>query len=540
MSAVNRCPRCKRETPPGSPEGICAECLLGLALRPDPAAGLRREKSHTIPVALLRDGLRRMSWVGLALAVTAVGILISGYYVQPGWVNPAAAPLSYTVAVLGIALSGLVLFVLPYFRWQDLASALEAGLVVEVIAGFFIALSENSIPYSEAEVIRSVSSLALWIAVFALAVPVSFAKAAIAALATASMGPIGLGMQVLLGNVPHPSTSLWFVLFVPIYLMAAASTLLGRLIYRLGSEVKAAREYGGYQLVSRLGSGGMGEVWKARHHLIGRQAAVKLIRPDLFQTQSGDVLAALRRFEREASATAALHSPHTVSLYNYGMSEDGLLYYVMELLEGLDLETLVNRHGPVPAGRAIHILIQACDSLAEAHQAGLIHRDIKPGNLFLCPTGTSGDFTKVLDFGLVQSTDPAGSMLSTQAVAGTPAYMSPEVLSGTAADERTDIYSLGCVAYWLLSGRQVFEAGSTPLIAHAHLTQAPQSLSAHASRPIPPALETAVFACLEKDPERRPASARDLAARLRACQAEAPWTPSDAERWWAQISPQSL
>lgn len=540
MSAASRCPRCKRETPPGSPEGICAECLLGLALRPDPAAGLKREKSHTIPVTLLRDGLRRMSWVGLALAVTAVGILISGYYVQPGWVDPAAAPLSYTVAVLGIALSGLVLFAVPYFRWKDPVTALEAGLVLQVIAGFFVSLSENSIPYTGAEAIRSVSSLAVWIAVFALAVPVSFGKALVAALATASMGPVGLGMQVLLENVPHPPAPLWFVLFAPIYLMAAASTLLGRLIYRLGSEVKAAREYGGYQLVSLLGSGGMGEVWKARHHLIGRQAAVKLIRPDMFQTQSGDILAALRRFEREANATAALHSPHTVSLYNYGLSEDGLLYYVMELLDGLDLETLVDRHGPMPAARAIHVLLQVCDSLAEAHDTGLIHRDIKPGNIVLCPVGTSGDFAKVLDFGLVQSTDPAGSMLSTQVMAGTPAYMSPEVLSGEAADARTDIYSLGCVAYWLLSGKQVFEAATTPLIVHAHLTQSPAFLSARTSHPVPPDLEAAIMACIEKDPERRPKSAQDLSARLQACQTDAPWTRSDAERCWAEVSPRCL
>jgi serine/threonine-protein kinase len=481
-----------------------------------------------------------MSWVGLALAVTVVGILISGYYVQPGWVNPAAAPLSYTVAVLGIALSGLVLFALPYFRWRDPASALEAGLVLEVIAALFISLSESSIPYTGTEAVRTVSSVAVWITVFALAVPVSYGKALTAALAAASMGPVGLGVQVLLGNVPHPAASLWFVLFVPVYLMAAASTLLGRLIYRLGSEVRAAREYGGYQLVSLLGRGGMGEVWKARHHLIGRQAAVKLIRPEMFQTQSGDVLAALRRFEREANATAALHSPHTVSLYNYGLSEDGLLYYVMELLEGLDLEELVNCHGPLPAARAIHILIQVCDSLAEAHQSGLIHRDIKPGNIMLCPAGTSGDFAKVLDFGLVQATNPAGSLLSTQAMAGTPAYMSPEVLAGEAADARTDIYSLGCAAYWILSGRHVFEAATTPLIVHAHLTQAPPALSLRSPHPVPSDLEAVVMACLEKDPGRRPKSARDLSEQLQACQAAFPWTRSDAERWWAEFSPRRV
>jgi len=369
------------------------------------------------------------------------------------------------------------------------------------------------------------SSVAVWIVVFALAVPVSFRKALTAALATASMGPVGLGFQVLLGNVPNPPLSLWFVLFFSQYLMAAAATLLGRLIYQLGVEVKAAREYGGYQLLSRIGGGGMGEVWKARHHLIAREAAVKLIRPELL---GGDALAAQRRFEREASATAALHSPHTVSLYNYGLSEDGLLYYVMELLDGHDLDTVVGRHGPVPAARAVHILTQVCDSLAEAHARGLIHRDIKPGNILLCPMGASGDFAKVLDFGLVHEVDSKHSM-----VAGTPAYMAPEVLAGKPADARTDIYSLGCVAYWLLTGRQVFEATTTPLMMQSHLTEIPAPLATRTSNPVPAELEAVVLACLEKDPSRRPQSAQELADRLAGSAVQPAWSRSDAEHWWS-------
>jgi eukaryotic-like serine/threonine-protein kinase len=519
---------------------MCPQCLLGLAAQPERTARLKTETSRAIPRSLVLDGLRRMGWVGMALAVTALGVLLSGYYVQPGWVNPAAAPFSYTFGALGIVLTGLVLFALPYLRWPDPVVALDAGLVLQVAAGLFISISENSIPYTGAEPIRSSSSVAVWIAVFALTVPLSFAKALIAALATASMGPIGLGIQILLGNVPQPQAALWLVLFSPLYLMAGASTLLGRLIYRLASEVKAAREYGGYQLVSRLGHGGMGEVWKARHHLIAREAAVKLIRPEMFETQPGDILAALRRFEREASATAALHSPHTVSLYNYGLSDDGLLYYVMELLHGHDLETLVDRFGPVPAARAIHILIQVCDSLAEAHQAGLIHRDIKPGNILLCPMGTSSDFAKVVDFGLVQPMDSGRSIQSTQALGGTPAYMAPEVLAGKPPNPRADIYSLGCVAYWLLSGTQLFDAPTAPLMMQAQLAESPQPPSTRTDNPIPVELETVVMACLEKDPARRPASAPELSFRLQACPLERPWTRLDAERWWAEASPEAL
>ena len=488
---MSQCPKCGRAIAQGT---MCPACLLGLAL---PSAPVVR-KSTTLPHSLLQDGVERMGWVGLALALTSAGVMITGYLLQPGWVDPEVAPLSYVVAMLGIAASGLALFVLARLRRTDLTGTVDIGLVLQVIAGFFISLGENSIAYTGAEPVHGNSSVAVWIIVFALAVPVSFGRSLTAALATASMGPIGLGIQVLLGNVPSPPAPLWFVLFSSQYLMAGAAALLGRLIYRLGAEVKAAREYGGYELVSRLGSGGMGEVWKARHHLIGREAAVKLIRPELF---GSDALAAQRRFEREASATAALHSPHTVSLYNYGLSEDGLLYYVMELLHGYDLDILIGRYGPVPPARAVHILTQVCDSLAEAHAHGLIHRDIKPGNILLCPMGTSGDFVKVLDFGLVQDADSKHSLAG-----GTPGFMAPEVLAGQPADARADIYSLGCVARWLLG------AGSEDL-------------------------EEIVTACLENDPAKRPQSAPELADRLSACRLPQPWTHSDAEQWWAGNSP---
>lgn len=187
--------------------------------------------------------------------------------------------------------------------------------------------------------------MAVWIVVFALAAPVRFGRALAAALSTAAMAPAGLAVQVLWGNVPNPPVSLWAVLSAAPFLMGVASTLLGRLIYRLGADVREAREYGGYQLIERIAGGGMGEVWRARHHTVGRKAAVKLIRPELFESGAGGRLDALRRFEREAQATASLHSLHTVALYNYGVTEDGRLYYVMELLDGLDLETLVARWG---------------------------------------------------------------------------------------------------------------------------------------------------------------------------------------------------
>ena len=485
---MSQCPTCGAAIRAGAP---CPACLFRLALPEAPAARPTASARGALPRALLKDGLERMGWLGLSLTVTALVIFFFGFLIQPGWVDPSTAPTSYNAGLLGVAASGLALFLL---RLLGRIEHLDYGLVIQVTAGLFISLAENAIPFSGGPVHRN-SSVAVWIVVFALAVPASFGRALTAALATASMGPLGLALQIALGNVPSPAPSLWAILFASQYAMAAAAAVLGRLIYRLGAEVRAAREYGGYQLLERIGSGGMGEVWKARHHLIDRLAAVKLIRPELFQGSGDSILAAQRRFEQEASATAALHSPHTVSLYNYGLSEDGHLYYVMELLDGLDLETLVSRYGPVPPARAAHMLIQVCDSLAEAHARGMIHRDIKPANIVLCPRGPSGDFVKVLDFGLAQA---AGEHA---VLAGTPAYMAPEVRAGKPATPASDLYSLGRVAQWLL-----------------------------AAAPLDPV----IYSCLEPDPSRRPRSARELAARLEPS-ASSHWTRADAESWWARV-----
>ncbi len=236
---------------------------------------------------------------------------------------------------------------------------------------------------------------------------------------------------------------------------------------------------GSYEVLSLLGAGGMGQVWRAKHLMLDRPAAVKLIRPESLGPEAGvQAETLLRRFEREAKATSALRSPHTVQIYDFGTTEDGTFYYAMELLEGRDLKSLVEQHGPLPAERVIYILRQVCESLAEAHRNGLIHRDIKPANIFLAEVAFKYDFVKVLDFGLVKQTPGTGwkgSRLTIEgAVAGTPAFMAPELIKGSSKiDERVDIYSLGCVAYGLLTGQLVFE-GNTPLqIIAAHLEQQP-------------------------------------------------------------------
>ena len=244
----------------------------------------------------------------------------------------------------------------------------------------------------------------------------------------------------------------------------------------------------------------------------------------------------VQRFRREAQAAASLHSPHTIQLYDFGVSRDGTFYYVMELLNGLDLQRLVTQHGPLPAERTIHILQQVCESLGEAHDRGLVHRDIKPANIQICRRGRECDYVKVLDFGLVKPLAPSAQgeagLTAPNMVTGTPAYLSPETASGDPVDARTDIYSLGCVAYWMLTGRQVFEADNVMQMVARHLQATPVPPSRFSEEPIPAELEEIVMACLAKRPADRPASAWKLADRLDGCEVLRPWTREDARRWW--------
>jgi len=305
--------------------------------------------------------------------------------------------------------------------------------------------------------------------------------------------------------------------------------------------MEPGQAFGSYTLVDLLGRGGMGEVWRARHQMLGREAAIKLVRPDaLGVTGATHADTLLRRFEREARATSTLTSPHTIQLFDFGVTEDGTFYYAMELLQGLNLKQLVDEYGPVEAGRAIYLLQQICESLEEAHHQGLIHRDVKPANAYLCKRGLKHDFVKVLDFGLVKAMPEAGveaSHLTTDGMApGSPAFLSPETVAGH-MDARTDIYSLGCVAYWLLTGQLVF-AVTTPMeMVLAHLEKTPEPPSRRTELSIPEALEQLVLDCLQKDPARRPQTMSEVARRLTGCPLERPWGEKDAARWWERHRP---
>ena len=302
--------------------------------------------------------------------------------------------------------------------------------------------------------------------------------------------------------------------------------------------IGAGSRLGSYEILSPLGAGGMGEVWRATHVLLGRPAAIKVIRhQSLGSGSNAHAKSLLRRFEREARATSSLRSPHTVQVYDFGITDDGGFYYVMELLEGRDLNFLIEQHGPLPAERVIYILRQICESLHEAHRSELIHRDIKPSNIILTEAGFRYDFVKVLDFGLVlraPASDRKESRLTVEGVvAGSPAFMAPELIQGRSeVDGRADLYSLGCVAYWLLSGQLVFDEQSAMQVIAAHLSQPPEPPSARCELDIPQALEQIVMACLEKDPARRPASAAELERQLADCPVKEPWSEQRAEQWW--------
>ena len=303
--------------------------------------------------------------------------------------------------------------------------------------------------------------------------------------------------------------------------------------------VAGARQVGAYEIEERLGRGGMGEVWRARHRLLERGAALKFVRPEVLGARTpGDASVIRRRFEREAQATASLTSPHTIQVFDFGATADGTLYYAMELLAGRDLESLVREFGPLPADRSMFLVRQVCHSLADAHSRGLVHRDITPANIYVCRMGLDYDFVKVLDFGLVKFRDRTaaarGTMLTVDhATTGTPAYMAPEVILGDAdVDSRADVYALGCVAYFLLTGQLVFEADTPMRMLVQHVEAKPVPPSRRTELPIPRELDEMVLHCLAKDPDQRPQSAEDLLAMTERCALCATWSRTAARQWW--------
>jgi serine/threonine-protein kinase len=310
---------------------------------------------------------------------------------------------------------------------------------------------------------------------------------------------------------------------------SAVATFASVVIYGLQERAREARQLGQYTLEERIGEGGMGEVYRASHAMLRRPTAVKLLTGDGTEEQ-------LRRFEKEVQLTSSLTHPNTISIYDYGRTPDGIFYYAMELLDGMTLEHLVDRHGPLPPGRAIHLLRQACGALKEAHRVGLIHRDVKPPNIHVCHRGDIPDFVKVLDFGLVRQlgNEADATKSNVNAVVGTPLYMSPEaIISPDRIDARADLYGLGCVAYFLVTGSPPFSGNTVVEVCAHHLHTPPTAPSQH--RPVPEDLERVILSCLAKDRAARPQSAEELFRALEACKDARTWTEADAETWWTAL-----
>ncbi|HEY5945361.1 MAG TPA: serine/threonine-protein kinase [Kofleriaceae bacterium] len=308
------------------------------------------------------------------------------------------------------------------------------------------------------------------------------------------------------------------------------STYGSQIIYGLRQKVDAAKQLGSYTLDRKIGEGGNGAVYLAHHVMLRRPTAVKLVLPDRVGHDN------LVRFEREVQAMSQLTHPNTVAVYDYGRSPQGELYYAMEYLGGgIDLQQLVTRHGAQPSGRVAHILAQVCGALHEAHTNQIIHRDIKPANIILCERGGLPDVAKVVDYGLVKEiANDTGA--STQVVLGTPAYLSPEaVTEPSTVGPSADIYALGCVGYFLLTGKKVFDGATALETCIAHVTRTPTLPSQVAEAPIEPALEAIIMKCLEKKPADRFASAIDLRAALLGLPAATDWSVARARQWWSEF-----
>ena len=499
-----------------------------------------------VPSVLLRQGARRVPLVAAAfLGFQVVGwvlpLSLRGDFLEEftrlgDWLPPI------TAIVVSIALIvATKVFEIPS------QLTVKLGLLYQVVISYAIVFSQYWNTFAEFTATQidgdtvGLSAVGVWMLFYTVLVPARPRHALVALLAssTAPGAVFYLSTRVVEAPVLEPQ-HFFFVLVFPYLMVAAAAYIAAHIVYRLGQAVSAAREMGSYRLEELLGKGGMGEVWRASHRMLARPAAVKLVRADALGLDPDTYATALTRFEREAQVTAALESPHTVELYDYGVSDDGTLYYVMELLDGIDLDQLVSRHGALPAERVVHILRQVCASLGEAHRRGLVHRDVKPANIYLCNRAFEYDFVKVLDFGLVRKhsaidqQERADNLSKMGMIIGTPAYMAPEVITGEPADARSDIYAVGCVAYWLLTGRPVFDAPTLPALLVAQASEQPIPPSRRCDAEIPTGLETLVLDCLTKDPEDRVQSAEEIVARLGRIELAEPWSPERAKSWWSK------
>ncbi len=349
---------------------------------------------------------------------------------------------------------------------------------------------------------------------------------------------IGLVTEVDAAQAFRPLVILqrtFLIIYVLLILSAVAifvfTVVVARLQRQAREAVIEAQQLGQYTLDEKLGEGGMGVVYKGHHSMLRRPTAIKLLHADKVNETS------IKRFEHEVQITCQLNHANTIAIYDYGRTPEGVFYYAMEYMDGIDLQVLVNQYGPQPESRVIHILLQICGSLYEAHTKGLVHRDVKPGNIMISSRGCEPDVVKVLDFGLVKAIDPSADAGagSDGSLTGTPLYMSPESIQAPmSVDSRTDIYAVGAVGYFLLTGEPVFNAEGIAQLCQKQIDETPVPLSKRVKTDVSKRLEDAIMSCLEKSRAKRPQTARDLAKLISKCAAAKKWTIDDGDRWWGR------
>ncbi len=531
-------PRMSEERSPESPDPAAPR--VRRAATPSGSGSVRtllRERWNQMPPDVVQHACRRVGTVALVFGtIWLIPLLLNNVvYFWLDRLGLVQMPLTDGWPMPGNLVSGIgvvVSFTLFYVarRWCDRRTLLlRLGLVYQVVMAALASYLVHDNPIVRQ---NGISWSCLIILAYPAIVPSAPRTTLLVSLVVASLDPF---FHVLAGLRGEPVSRDAFVLvwqWFPNYVCALLAVVPSAIIAGLGRQVTKARDLGSYRLEERIGRGGMGEVYRARHRFLARPAAIKLIRPELLGTDH-----TVTRFQREAQAAAVLRSPHTIHLYDFGVTDEGVFYYVMELLDGLDLDTLVRRHGTVSAGRAMFLLRQAARSLAEAHNRGMVHRDVKPSNIFVCRLGLSVDFVKVLDFGLVKERTTPGKetvlVTAPQVTTGTPAYMAPEVaLAEGEVDARADIYALACVGFWLLTGRLVFEAESPVKMMLQHVRDIPDPPSRWSEHDVPPELDRLILDCLAKDPAARPATMREVERRIDAIVTNSPWTKARAEEWW--------
>jgi eukaryotic-like serine/threonine-protein kinase len=513
----------------------------------------RNQEGIALPQDLMKEASSRLKMVSLVYAVTYFMA-----YFAAGLANAKNQDLVEFLFLRGVSqvawlaiLGALALYLVARSNLLSPEKLLDLGQLFLVLGALGIAgpnfwgvYPDGPPDFTFRKTFIGVPWEAVWIMIYPVIIPNCPKKTLMVSLLAATTAPVVTSISIWAGATSSDIGHLFFwryFLFTN-YLCALLAWFSSSYIHKLGRYILRAREIGSYKLISPLGAGGMGEIWLAEHKLLARPSALKIIKPEILGADAGARTEALARFEREAQATASLSSPHTIRVYDFGSTPEGSFFYVMELLQGIGLDTLVQKYGPQPPERVVFLMRQACHSLQDAHASGMVHRDIKPGNIFLCRLGQDHDYIKVLDFGLVKSTAPdrPGDLALTNPAitAGTPGFLSPEsALSRSDIDGRSDLYSLGCVAYWLLTGVTVFEGENALETAAMHLKDQPIPPSQRSEFDIAAPLEEIILQCLAKKPDDRPASADDLDTLLANCTLDKTWDKNTARNWWEMHTP---